>query len=340
MIRAFSFASVAVLCLVACSSSSSDTPVKGGGGSASSAGATGSAGMGGAIGAGGSTGVSGSGSAAAGTSNAAAGSIGTGGSSVGSAGTGGAPGTAGSTSAAGATSTGCTGMALCDDFEADTAGTAPAGWTLFKPGGCSGSAAYSANIDTTQSHSGSKSVKVTGGDSCGPMLVNTAAFAKLSGGEVYGRFYVRMPSFSTTVSHAVMAALGLQGGIGSSTSYNQASNLSLSVEPVGTDFLYWQTDDGHISPSRDTAGAAQTTLPKSDTWTCIEFHVSSSTNALETWVDGMAVPGLTFVADMQAKGWPNITPTALGLGWIDFSSSAYSLYFDDAALGTTRIGCN
>jgi hypothetical protein len=243
---------------------------------------------------------------------------------------------------------GCSGLALCDDFEADTAGAAPMGWTLFKPGGCSGSATFSANVDTSQFHSGGKSVKVVGGDSCGPMLVNTAAFAKLSGGEVYGRFYVRMPSV-TPFDHAVMAALGLQGGIGTAMQFDQASNLALAPEQIGTtNALVWQTDDSNILPAKSPAAAATTTFPKADTWTCIEFHVSANTKAIETWVDSKAVPGMTFIpgttmADPETNGqWKPaaIAPTAFGLGWIVYSGPSISLWFDDAALGTTRVGCD
>jgi hypothetical protein len=243
---------------------------------------------------------------------------------------------------------GCSGAALCDDFEADTAGMAPMGWTTFKPGGCSGSAMYSANVDTTQFHSGGKSVKVVGGDSCGPMLVNTAAFAKLTGGEVYGRFYVRMPSVMP-FDHAVMAALGLQGGIGTAMQFDQASNLALAPEQIGsTNALVWQTDDSNILPAKSPAAASTTTFPKADTWTCIEFHVSANTKAIETWVDSKAVPGMTFIpgttmVNQEVNGqWKPaaLAPTAFGLGWIVYSGPSITLFFDDAALGTTRIGCN
>jgi hypothetical protein len=260
----------------------------------------------------------------------------------------GAAGSAGMAGSAGSgMGSGCSGLALCDDFEADAAGAAPTGWTVFKPGGCSGSAMYSANVDTSQFHSGGKSVKVVGGDSCGPMLVNTAAFAKLTGGEVYGRFYVRMPSVMP-FDHTVMAALGLQGGIGTAMQFDQASNLALAPEQIGTtNALVWQTEDSNILPAKSPAAASTTTFPKADTWTCIEFHVSANTQAIETWVDSKAVPGMTFIpgttmANPEVNGqWKPaaLAPTAFGLGWIVYSGPSITLWFDDAALGTTRVGC-
>ena len=60
------------------------------------------------------------------------------------------------------------------------------------------------------------------------------------------------------------------------------------------------------------------------------------------------VPGMTFIpgtttANQEVNGqWTPaaIAPTAFGLGWIVFSGPSISLWYDDAAIGTTRIGCN
>jgi hypothetical protein len=348
MIRTLSLTSVGFVFVIACSAGSG-TP------SGSSSGASGarSTGVGGAA-SGGGAGLSSGGSAglSGGPSGGAAGSVGSGGSATGAAGSGGlsaSAGNTGSSGAAGSSTTGCAGMPLCDDFEAtaDTAGATPAGWTLFKPGGCSGSAQYSATIDTSQFHSGTRSVKVSGGDSCGPLLVNTSGLAAITGGEVYGRFFVRMPS-TTAFDHAVMMALGLAAGA-DTTSFDQATNLQLAPEEIGTSSaLVWQTTDGNILPAKAPAAAPTTTFPMANTWTCVEFHVSANTSAIETWIDGNAISGLTFIPGTTTKvagvndQWTPapLTPTTFALGWIVFSAPSISLWFDDAALNTKRIGCN
>jgi len=306
-------------------------------------------------GAGGTAGASSGGTAGAslgGAGGGASGGVGAGGSVAGggAGGTQASGGSAGSSAGAGGAAMGCTGMPLCDDFEAagDAVGSAPQGWTVFNAKGCSGSATYSATVDSTQFHSGSKSIKVTGGDSCGPMLVNTAAFASLTGGEVYGRFFVRMPS-TTAFDHAVMMALGLSAGADTMGSFDQAKHLQLAPEQIGTtSALVWQTTDGNILPAKAPASAPTTTFPMADTWTCIEFHVSANTKAIETWINGSAVSGLTFIPGttatmpgMNDQWTPSaIAPTSFGLGWVVFSAPMISLWFDDAALGTKRIGCN
>lgn len=190
------------------------------------------------------------------------------------------------------------------------------------------------------------SVKVTGGDSCGPLLVNTAGLAAITGGEVYGRFFVRMPT-TTAFEHAVMMTLGLAAGVEASSI--KPRTLQLAPEEIDTtSALVWQTTDGNILPAKAAASAPTTTFPTANQWTCIEFHVSAKTSAIETWIDGTAIAGLTFIPDttnrlpgMNDQWTPApLAPTSFGLGWIVFSAPSISLWFDDAALGTKRIGCN
>jgi hypothetical protein len=250
---------------------------------------------------------------------------------------------------AGATG-GCTGLAFCDDFESDTAGSPPksALWALLGTAGCSGSGnpgapvVYPIVVDTTQHHSGSQSVKIVGGDSCGPLMINTSAFAGLNG-EVYGRFYVHLSDTSMTFDHAALVALGLtDGGINPG---DQTSYLQLASEGAGnaTNVLMWQTDDGNILPNKNSAGGAESTYAAATGFTCVEFHTSAASKAIETWVNGTAVVGLTS-PPTPANGTQWMAPSpfnvnALGLGWIVFSGEKLTIWFDDVALSTSRIGC-
>jgi hypothetical protein len=77
--------------------------------------------------------------------------------------------------------------------------------------------------------------------------------------------------------------------------------------------------------------------------------VSKTTGQIETWYNGTLVPGLTEdgvpTADIDSQwlsgsgaNWrPNLTD--LKLGWESYSDPTDSLYIDDVALGTARIGC-
>jgi hypothetical protein len=245
---------------------------------------------------------------------------------------------------------------LCDDFESDPANGPPNGalWTLYGTKGCSGAGNPAApvqwpiTIDSTEHNSGSQSLKVVGGDSCGAFAVNTSAFAALSGGEVYARFYVKLDA-TRVFAHAVLAAGGLlpvaDGGVGFTT--DQSSFLELSPQTNGgtaTDVFYWATTDSTVMPPQNSTGSATTAYVSGTGFTCIEFHVSKSQKVIETWIDETPVTGLTSTSSVNSS-WaspPSLGLTSFGLGWLDFhgpTSPAFPVWFDDVALSTSRIFC-
>jgi hypothetical protein len=187
------------------------------------------------------------------------------------------------------------------------------------------------------------------------MMVTTGAFAKITGGEVYGRFFLRLPPTSPfpSLHHNPMMTLGIpaagmDGGVDGTGNFDQAHHLQFAAEAVSTNVLVWQTDDSNILPSKDQMGEATTTFPKAGTWTCVEFHVSKATGALETWIDETAVAGLTFSPGVTAPaaGVNNMwkppspfAPTSLGFTGIQLGSAAITTWIDDVALAATRIHC-
>jgi hypothetical protein len=264
-----------------------------------------------------------------------------------------------STDDGGGAASDCASLPLCDDFESYTVGAAPGAsvWTLIGTQGCGGVGnpaapiVYPIVIDGTQAHSGTKSAKVMGGDSCGPLMLNTSAFSKLSGGEVYGRFYVRLSDTTMTFDHTAFMTLGLASDAGNGLNVgDQSSYLQLASEGAGnaTNVLMWQTSDSNVLPDKNQTGGMQSTYPMGSTWTCIEFRTSASSGAIETWVNGAAIAGLTVIPGTTAnlsnvndqwKAPSPFQPTSLGFGWILFSGPAMTLWFDDVALADSRIGC-
>jgi hypothetical protein len=281
--------------------------------------------------------------------------VGTGGTSVG---TGGSPGSGGAapTVDAGSDATasgGCAGLPFCDDFDTQAAGSPPAAgtWTLVGPRTCSTQGTpWPFAVDSTQWHSPPNSMKVSGGDSCGPLMLNTTAFSKVTGGEVYGRFYVRMSDTAMTFDHAFLMALGLSRDAGAFNTNDQSAYLQLASQGAGnpTNVFMWQTNDGNILPAKNTMGGATSTYPKANTWTCVEFHTSQATGALETWVDSNPVAGLTFIPGTTTR-LPSVNdqwtapspfvPASIGFGWTVFSGESLTVWFDDIAIASSRIGC-
>jgi len=79
----------------------------------------------------------------------------------------------------------------------------------------------------------------------------------------------------------------------------------------------------------------------------VEYRVDGTAGQLQTWIDGTLVAGLvvdgvaTRDVDSQwlnrANWRPNLTD--LRLGWEGYGNDADTLWFDDVALGASRIGC-
>jgi hypothetical protein len=253
------------------------------------------------------------------------------------------------------TASGCAGLALCDDFESDTANGPPdpSRWISWGTRGCSGSGNPAApvifpiTIDNTAAHSGSQSLKVEGGDSCGAFAVNTSAFSSLSSGEVYARMWVKLDA-TKVFTHAILLGGGLlpapDGGVG----FNTLGDLfSLQPETNGgtsTSVFYWGVQDSNVMPPMNSSASASTTYLSGAGFSCLEFHVSKAQKVVETWINGTAISGLTSTSSVNS-GWTppaSLALTSLALGWADFhgpDSPAFAVWFDDVALSSARIGC-
>jgi hypothetical protein len=243
-------------------------------------------------------------------------------------------------------SAGCSALPLCDDFDQDTPGTPPANWMVVM--GCNPNTQDTAveggglvvGIDTSQHHSGTNSVRVVGGDSCGYYVVNTAAFPRLGNKDLYARFWV-MFSSGPTQGHNGFLSMATTGG----------DHFRLGFQDS---VVAWnaQTSDATL-PDMDPQGTSLSVDSSAATWSswnCIEYHIDETSGHIEFWFDGSAatVSGLSFdgtatqgVSDQWSRGAP--TPpvaTSFGLGWLGLNNQE-TVWFDDVALSSSgRIGCN
>lgn len=234
-----------------------------------------------------------------------------------------------------ATPTSCPGATVfCDSFE-DQAGTVPSGrWSLAAPD-CSGTGTVS--IDSTVAHTGSKSVRVNGGGGyCNHAFIADTADLPAAGPDVFVRFWVRHGTPLAT-GHVTFLAM------------NDSANGNTSLRLGGQDgALMWnrQSDDATL-PDQSPAGVAQSVALPVNTWECVELEINSTSGHISTWVNGTSVPGLTEDGvptpdiDDQWLANPNWRPhlTNLRLGWESYASETDTLWFDDVALSSARIGC-
>lgn len=105
---------------------------------------------------------------------------------------------------------------------------------------------------------------------------------------------------------------------------------------------------GGFSPKPgDAFTKAQPTVSiPANTWTCVEWAVEdgASFDRMYAWVDGQQV-----LAAESASDWQNSISTDfakintyISFGWRQFGSVANirDIWFDDIAVGTSRVGCN
>jgi len=366
---AFSIPTASMLSVVPACSSPTPTGTSGTSGSSGQTGAsTGTTGSSGTQASGSSSGSSGSPGATTGTGAGTASGVASGvqsGSASGTSGVTGGSGVAGASGAAGASGTSagaeagatsggsgsndagvadggstgtCAGLTLCDDFESDTVGSAPSTtlWSSYT----GMASADTITVDTAQHHSGSQSVKVVSGgsDAWGPLFSNTNAFASLTSA-VYGRFWVYLNAALPSTHHAFMT-LGLTADEADPT--KQMKGVEATCQsPSGAGLLTWNYNDSLLP---DVYNFKSMTIPP-QTWTCFEFHTDAASGDIEVWLNGIRLDTMSLPNDAGAKWTGTAPPTPLkvygmGLGWMAFNGQAMTLWFDDVALSTSRVGCN
>lgn len=241
------------------------------------------------------------------------------------------PSTSGST---GPNPGGCGSAALCDGFENQAGGTPAGSWGVVYPN-CSGTG--TATVDTSVARSGGKSVRVNGGAGyCNHVFVRSTADLSAIGRVWYGRFYVRHTT-ALPATHVTFAAM------------RDAADSGKDLRVGGQNgALQWnrESDDATL-PEQSPTGVSLSRPLTTGVWTCVEYRVDGNAGQLQTWIDGALVSGLvvdgTPTRDIDSQwlnraNWrPNLTD--LRFGWESYGNDADTLWFDDVALGASRIGC-
>ena len=247
----------------------------------------------------------------------------------------------------------CANRVVCDDFEATAVGGPPSPtlWPSAKPGDCS-SGVSTVTIDDAQAHSGMHSVKVVGGPAyCDhAFFVNTSAFPAV-GQDVFVRFFVRFAGASGAMAPNAFAI----GQMAHETFMRMADSTANGQHlRLGgwNEILAWNREsDGATLPLDVATGSPsvqmESVVPMTDTWTCVELHVSESKGTIDTWVDGNEVTDLVedgTQGSQATQTWQNPMwrPmfTDFELGWESYDNETATLWFDDVIIDKQRIGCS
>jgi hypothetical protein len=248
----------------------------------------------------------------------------------------------------------CAGMVFCDDFEATPAGGPPNPvlWSVGAPSSppdCTGLGTL--KVDDSDAHGGKHSVKVTSEfDSGAPtycdhiVFRNTSAFSPASGlKSFYVRFFFKLADMVGN-GHSTFITMTDRNHGNTHVRVGFINQVfTWNLEPFsGADASFPDT----YLPDNDSLGAALSAAPPVvPTWQCVELHVDETAGAIETWIDDVEVAGMIEPSTQPnvATGWPpGWTPDIadLGFGWETYVGVPMTLWFDDVAVATHRIGCN
>ncbi|GAA2565293.1 cellulose-binding domain-containing protein [Winogradskya consettensis] len=220
-----------------------------------------------------------------------------------------------------------------DSFENQAAGTPAGDWSVSTPD-CSG--AGTATIDKAVAHTGTTSLRINGAAGyCNHVFAANTSILNPAATAWYVRYWVRHTT-ALPVAHTTAVAL------------RDAADANKDLRFGGQNAaLQWnRASDDATLPEQSPAGVALSRPLPVNTWTCVEFSVNGADGTMETWLDGVSVPGLrqdgvpTHDIDSQ---WLNRTYrprlTDLRLGWESYGEGADTLWYDDVAVAATRIGC-
>jgi hypothetical protein len=187
-------------------------------------------------------------------------------------------------------------------------------------------------IDSAQFHGGSKSLHIDGMNQFHTMaMVTGAPVFPLPAGVLYGRAWLRLAAVPGGHVSWIEAGAVANDQAETRIGYNTANNVS------SLNINRWPGDTEQRAPS------AQLTA---NSWYCIEFMFDSTADEARVWLAGQELTDLhvtNWVAPNPQNGnnttpIPNWAPDyqAVRFGW---ELQGASIWFDDIALGYSRINC-
>jgi hypothetical protein len=126
----------------------------------------------------------------------------------------------------------------------------------------------------------------------------------------------------------------------------EGANQHLRFGGMSEIMMYNRQDNDATLPDLSPQGIATSQNLPAGTWQCLEYHLGTD-GSIETWLNGAAIAGLTVgpgVTNANANGWTRskFVPKISGVyfGWESYGSAANTFWYDDIAIGSSRIGCS
>ena len=210
-------------------------------------------------------------------------------------------------------------------------------------------------VDGTKARAGTKSIKVTtpSGARTKTAYIRLAANTvfPVTGNAFYGRMMFWLDAAPMASSPSVHWTFIQAGGLVPGQSYHALYRYG-GQQPItlGNQLMAnYETPDSYSGngPGSDCYLHAAGVVVPVGRWACAEWQFDGANNTMRFWLDGDAVLGLTVTGTgagcvNQPASYPWTAPTfdRLDLGWESYQTDdARTLWIDDVAVATTRIGC-
>nr|OBT66511.1 hypothetical protein VE03_03641 [Pseudogymnoascus sp. 23342-1-I1]OBT66565.1 hypothetical protein VE03_03612 [Pseudogymnoascus sp. 23342-1-I1] len=213
---------------------------------------------------------------------------------------------------------------VSEDFEGGWDETA---WPIYAPDCNQGGTVA---LDSTTAHSGTNSMKVTSpGGFCGHIFFGTT---NVPTGDIYVKVWLKATT-ALTASHVSFITM---------PDSSQGDGKHLRIGGQSEILMYNRESDDATLPDLSPQGIATSKALTAGTWECFEYHLGTD-GSIETWLNSEAIAGLTTADNPNASGWgTGKIPTISGVyfGWESYGGDVNTFWYDDIAVGSTRVGCD
>lgn len=127
---------------------------------------------------------------------------------------------------------------------------------------------------------------------------------------------------------------------------SQGSGKHLRIGGQSKILMYNHESDDATLPDLSPQGIANSKAIPANKWQCLEYHLYPD-GTIATWLNNKPVRGLTYQptkSKSYTNGWKNSSPKAkisgVYFGWESYSGDANTLWYDDIAISSKRIGCS
>jgi len=249
----------------------------------------------------------------------------------------------------------CKDLRFCDNFEADTIGGAPTGWTVDNNGGTVAvtSSPPPSGVAGAAPSGGTKAVRLLSTSTAVHAVVRIRTAVSFTPNAFFGRarfWFTRLPL--GLQHYNLLVGWGYPVGAPDRTP-NSQNWYEIGGGNGHADTLYLSSRNS-IDPNKATCcdccltcGNGPTPFPLQK-WTCVEWQMDGVKNEIRLWVDGKLIDPLTIdqttfkTSSCGTNPWIAPVFERMDIGWDNAppeGGQPMEMWVDDVAFDAQRIGC-